>query len=146
MRFRRLKEFIALTLSVLFSLSLGAWIKGANTLRLSDISGARTFYLYTASSQALMKKELSFFDLFHVRGESVELTGTNVDERFVQELVFRYGGEILFLEEASGCISYYCFTPKFSGGVCVNGQRVNLHVAIGNGRGVVGSPIIFGGF
>lgn len=79
-----------------------------------------------------------------------------------------FGAEILFMEETSGVQSYYGYTPFFSDSVTLQGLKINLHIAlcVGEGgdadgmniadsdnsdmdgriSGVIGSPIIFGGY
>ncbi len=78
-----------------------------------------------------------------MRGESVSFSG---DEGKALALIADLGGEILFTEEGAGVRSYYCYAPTISGGLLLGETFVNLHVAVGKERVVVGSPIIFGGF
>ena len=123
----------------------------ANICRFSGIEGERTFYLDSASSQGLRTDTLSIRDLTRVRGESVrfvleENVGGAQGKAMAEEIAKRYEATILFMEEACGTVSYYGYTPRFSDGVWVNGRKINLHIAFGNGVGAVGSPIIFDGF
>ncbi len=142
----RFLQFFKLIVSVAFAATVCFAVKAANISKLSAFSGERTFYLDSASSQALTKTSLSFSDIFRVRGESVTFSLPKAEETFVQELLNGYGAELLDIESACGVTSYYAFVPTWSEGVQIEGKRVNLHIAIEGERCAVGTPIIFGGF
>lgn len=142
----RFLQFLKLIVSVVFAAAVCFAVKAANISRLSAFSGERTFYLHSASSQALTKTTLSFSDLFCVRGESVTFSLPKAEKDFVQELLSDYGAELVDIESACGVTSYYAFVPTWSEGVEIEGKRINLHIAIENERCAVGTPIIFGGF
>ena len=132
---------IALSSSVLLGIKL------ANTTAFSDIQGDRTFYLYSDSSQALQTQTLRLDELDNVCGESVRFSVVEGERDMLAESIAkRYGARILFQEEACGVTSYYCYAPKLLGGVMLAGEKVNLHIAVGEEQAAVGSPIIFGGF
>lgn len=155
MRFIR---FLSLIASVFVALGACWLIKATHICRLSAFTGERTFYLDSASSNALVKSRLDFSDIFRVRGESVafflpsEETGAqesaqrNAEENFVKRVLEEYGAQLLVTESACGVTSYYAFVPSWHDGVFVGEKTVNLHIAIENNRCVVGTPIIFGGF
>ena len=63
-----------------------------------------------------------------------------------EEILQKYGAEILFYEEVSGVLSYYAYTDAWTDGVYIYGRKINLHVAVGDGYLAVGTPIIFGGY
>ncbi len=142
----RFLQVFKLLISVAFATAVCFAVKAANVSRLSAFSGERTFYLHSASSQALVKNSLSFSDIFRVRGESVTFTLPKAEKDFVQELLSDYGAELMDIESACGVTSYYAFVPTWSEGVQIEGKRVNLHIAIEGERCAVGTPIIFGGF
>ena len=142
----RFLQFLKLIVSVVFAAAVCFAVKAANISRLSAFSGERTFYLDSASSQALTKTNLSFSDIFRVRGESVTFSLPKTEEDFVQELLLSYGAKLIDVESACGVTSYYAFVPAWSEGVEIEGKRVNLHIAIEGERCGVGTPIIFGGF
>lgn len=149
MRFARaIKNFITLTLAVAFALATCFIVKAAHISRLSSIPGERAYYLDSASSQSLIKTELSFADIFRVRGESVCFACTEEKEAFARALIEEYGGTLLFTEEACGVQSYYAYVPAWGQGVALYGKQVNLHIAVSleDNRCAVGIPIIFGGF
>ncbi len=112
--------------------------------RFPNIEGERTFYLNSSSSQALIKEELSILDFATLKGESIRFSCK--DGSIAEKIATELGGEILFTERVGEVCSYYCFTPKWSDGVRIEGRFINLHIAVGKGTCVVGTPIIFGGF
>lgn len=140
----RVKEFCRLALAVGFILLVAAVFLLANVSRFSTLEGERVFYLESASSQGLRSEKLKFSDLFSIRGESVMLQRSETSE--LQEFFTEFHAEVLFTEEACGVTSYYAYSTKILDGVYVQGQKVNLHVAVNESRVVVGSPIIFDGF
>lgn len=153
MRFvKAVKNFFKLTLAVAFSLACVFCVKSAHLSRLSFLQGERAYYLDSASSQSLVKTELTAWDLFRVQGESVCFTiGDEVEaekEAFVRALVERLGGEIRFAETLDGTVSYYGYIPKWGKGLSLYGKQINLHIAVSDkdNRCKVGTPIIFGGF
>ena len=146
--FKGLRNFIKLSLALAFSLAFCFCVKAANVSRLSFLSGERAYYLDSASSQSLIKTQLTAWDLFRVQGESVCFTINEEKENFARSLVERCGGEILFIEEIGGAVSYYAYVPKWGQGITLYGKQVNLHIAVSvdEKQCKVGTPIIFGGF
>ncbi|MBQ9730140.1 MAG: YwmB family TATA-box binding protein, partial [Clostridia bacterium] len=115
----------------------------------SFLSGVRTYYLYSPSSQAKTTQTIRFSELFSVKGESVAVdlssgTPKSVMERLLKET----GAEVVLVEKVGGVQSYYCHSKRLGETVLVGGYAVNLHVAINEEetRMVVGTPIIFGGY
>lgn len=123
-----------------------------NVCRLSSLSGERVFYLHSASSQGLRKSGLALADFANVRGESVCFTlekpaqteGEGLE--IAREIAAEFGAEILKTESCGNLFSYYAYTPRWADGISVDGQTINLHVAVSGARCVVGTPIIFDGF
>ncbi len=116
------------------------WATGST--RLSALEGERSYYLYSPSSQAEIKNGLALWELTEVKGESVTFASDG-EIAWILEL---YSAEVVWIEQAGGVTSYYCHTPKWSEGARVGGRFVNLHIAVGQGRCSVGTPLIFGGF
>ena len=126
---------------------VGGLVWANNLCKLKDIDGVRTFYLYAASSQAKMVSTLRFEDLFSVKGESVRFDRNGQDEYgLVSEILAQYGATLTYTETLDGVTSYYAITPNLYGGVLINGNKINLHIAISENQCVVGTPVIFGGF
>lgn len=76
-----------------------------------------------------------------VKGESVRYDGDKKNE-----LMTRFRAKVLFTEEAAGVTNYYCYSPLLKESVLLNGQRVNLHIAVSSSQTAAGTPMIFGGF
>ena len=141
----RLKNFITVVFALILSLFLLFALTMGRGSRFSALDGKRTFYLYSASSQAVVKEEISPLDLLWVKGECVTLAYTD-KEQTLQEILQLYHAVILFEEEVSGTHSYYCKTQSWGDGTRINGEVVNLHIAFNKEECAVGAPLIFGGF
>ncbi len=147
-----IKTFFTVFLATAVAVIALFCVWSVNVCRLSSISGERVFYLHSASSQGLRKTGLALADFTKVRGESVCFaleTTLKTDEeslKLAQEIAAEFGAEILKTEACGEVISYYAHTPRWANGVFVDGQKINLHVAVSGERCVVGTPIIFDGF
>ncbi len=78
--------------------------------------------------------------LKNVCGESAEFEKLDIDE-FLKKV----GGQVLFTESAAGITSYYC-SARLPYSVVLDGEKINLHIAVCENSIKVGSPIIFGGY
>ena len=87
-------------------------------------------------------------EIFDVRGESVRFVlERNCDkEALAREIAKGFGAEIVLVEKACGAVSYYAYTPEIFNGIRIEGKIINLHIALGEEMGAVGTPIVFGGF
>ncbi len=147
MLFRRFYQFITtlVALAVVGVLALG--FCAANVSKLGVIDGERVFYLDSPSSQGVRKEQLSPLDIFRVEGESVRFARTGEGE---DELVTRirdmFGARVMFSETACGVTSYYCYVSEWDNGIDLNGEVINLHIALSETACAVGTPIIFDGF
>ncbi len=137
-----LKTFAATVAAVVVSLFSALCVANMRVTRFSGLAGERTFYLYSKSSQAVAKKSPRFWEWGQIRGESVVLSS----EVTVESLLERYSAEVVFIERTEEVVCYYCYTPEWTDGVRLAEGFVNLHIAVGDGRQVVGAPVIFGGF
>ena len=90
-----------------------------------------------ADSQSAPLKRLT---LSGVCGESA--TYSSLD---LQAFLESVGGKILFTEEMSDSVNYYC-SARLPYSVTLYGETVNLHVCVKDGGVTVASPIIFGGY
>ena len=100
------------------------------------------FYTGTSSEEiVLARSPLEKLTLKNLTGESVRYRGDRVEE-----LLSRFGAEVLFIEEAAGVMNYYCYSPVLKEAVILNGQLINLHIALSCDTTAAGTPIIFGGF
>ena len=103
------------------------------TLFLGETSSAEAIVLEGDALPLLLSPE--------VRGESAVYQSD-----CAEELLRAYRARVLFIEEAAGMVSYYCYSPLFGEGLLLNGKRVNLHIAAGRGQTAAGTPLLFGGF
>lgn len=104
-----------------------------------------TFYIGTSSADCrevscVANPELERLALADVCGESAEYADFDLEE-FLKMV----NGKILFKEELSDCVNYYC-SADLPYSVCLYGKTVNLHICLRGKRAKVGSPIIFGGY
>ena len=141
----RLKNFIWLLLTLVLALVVLFELRLGGVSRFSALDGKRTFYLYSASSQAVIKEEITPWEICFVKGECVTLAYAD-KKQTLQEILRLYRAEILFEEKAGGTHSYYCQTQNWAQGIRINGVVVNLHIAFNEEVCAVGAPLIFGGF
>ena len=126
---------------------VGGLLWASGLCKLKEIDGKRTFYLYSASSQAVAVPTLKFEHLFSVKGESVRFSLNGADgQKIAEGILSNYGAELIQKETVDGVTSYYAYSPCFSNGIHLFSQKINLHVAVNDDECVVGNPIIFGGF
>lgn len=149
----RLKNFAFVCVACLFCLLMGVGVKTMNLSRLSALKGERMYFLDSASSQGLMKTELALSEIGRVKGECVQFDLQGYDggryatnEEIVQSILEKYKAKTLLVEEVGGIVSYYAYTPIWQDGLALQGERINLHIAISKSRCVVGTPVIFGGY
>ena len=105
--------------------------------------GKKEYYLYTSSSQAVIKSDVSILDLPFVRGESVRI---NSADGVLEDVFIKYSARIVKVEEFAGGVSYYCYSPKLKKGIVIEGVAINLQIAVKGESLVLGTPIIFGGY
>ena len=149
----RMKRFVCTLLAVLIAVCALVIVKVMHLSRFTALEGERTYFLDSASSQALQKTNLLPLDILRVKGECVAMDISDyvgdrylLKEEIAREISGKYQAEIVFMEEVCGVISYYAYTSAWSDGVWLYGQKINLHIAIDGEKLLVGSPIIFGGY
>lgn len=149
----RVRRFLRICLAVVIALGCCVAVKSLHFNRLADMEGKRTYFLDSASSQGLQKETLSLLDITRVKGECVQTEiSAYTDNRqlskaeIAEEITRKYQAKILFCEEVNGTLSYYAYVSAWTDSVWLYGQKVNLHVAVGETCLTVGTPIIFGGY
>ena len=146
-RVRMWRRFFGFLTAAAIAAAVGLGVYVMNACKLREVKGERVFYLDSDSSQGLRKTELELKDFARITGESVRFErGEGTAEEIAREIADKYGAEILFTEEAAGVTSFFAYTSAWDNGVVVNGQTVNLHVAVAETQCAVGTPIIFDGF
>ncbi len=100
------------------------------------------FYCGTSSAQIVLSKNPYLTKLIRldVRGECAHYEGD-----CYQKLAERYDAKLVFCEEAAGVMNYYLYSPELGRSILLNGEEINLHIAVGNGQTAIGTPLIFGG-
>ena len=145
----RAKDFLKTAVAIALLFAVGIVLIASRLSAFPTLSGVRTYYLYSPSSQAQIKWELALSDLFSVTGESVavELTGESAESAALR-LIEEQKLEVVREETVCGVRSYYCRGSKFSKSTWRGGERVNVQIAVHaeTQRLVVGTPIIFGGY
>ncbi|MCD8372659.1 MAG: hypothetical protein LUD27_05095 [Clostridia bacterium] len=63
----------------------------------------------------------------------------------VQSFLQKVNGEIIFTEELSDSVNYYC-KADLEYSVALYGEQINLHICVKQQGVTVASPIIFGGY
>lgn len=157
----KLKTFLYALLACLVLIGSFVFFRAANVSHLSAWKGERTFFLDSASSQALVKAKLSLLDIFRVKGESVQIpigefdggryaNKENIDgqvrDKIARVIADTYGAYPVLKESVCGVDSYYFCANELPMGIDIDGKKVNLHVAVTDEFVTIGTPIIFGGF
>ena len=145
MFFMRLKNCIVTVVALLTALAVLLCMQSLQVCRFWEIEGKRSFYMRSPSSQAVVKDKIYPWEFFEVEGESVVFTFVDKGET-LQDILGRYGASVRFEEIAGGSHSYYCYTSKWTDGIQIEGEFINLHIAFHWDSCAVGYPIIFGGF
>ncbi len=146
MRFWKIKRSVSVFLSVLTCALFCLFFYTLNACKLSALSGKRTFYLYSKSSQATITQKFPLLELNKIKGESVAFALQENPQTLLENILKRYGAKVEFIEQNGDSVSYYCYTPKWANTLTLQNQTVNLHIALNESRVVVGTPVIFGGF
>ena len=103
------------------------------------------YYLHRASSQAKIETDLLPEEFLILEGESVTYRAED-GAAFAKTIMEKLRARVRVRESACGVESYYCYSPAFASFVVVDGEKVNLHLAVGEGFVKVGTPLVFGGF
>ena len=145
MFFMRLKNCIVTVAALLTALAVLLCMQSLQVCCLGEIEGKRSFYMRFPSSQAVVKEGIYPWEIFEVEGESVVFSCED-REKTLENILQRYNATIRFEEQAGGSYSYYCYTSKWTDGIQIGGEYINLHIAFHGDCCAVGYPIIFGGF
>ena len=58
----------------------------------------------------------------------------------------KYNCEIVFTENINGIENYYFYSSKLLKKQVLNGKKVNVHLAVSDGKIILGYPIIYGSY
>ncbi len=108
----------------------------------------KSYYLYSASSNAKEVQTVELAEIPFIEGKSVCLTFESEEEAkaYADTLIEKSGVYLQTTERVDGAESYYLFSRRLGGCVWVAGVPVNLHIVLSGKRVSVGTPIIFGGY
>lgn len=99
------------------------------------------YYLYSASSQAKIVKDVNLLDLLYVKGEKIETKETDIEL-----LLARYKASVVFEEKFKDKVAYYCYSPNLKTPVCLDGKFINLQIVVKRDSAILASPLVFGGY
>lgn len=149
-KFWRIQQWFLCLVATLALCLFCALTKGVYVSKFADVDGKRSFYVNSASSQAIVKSALCVKDVCRVKGESVsfineERIGT---EELAKRFMEKYRATLVEKEDCADVVCYYAYTGEWKEYVLVAGKAVNLHIAVSKDgeRVTLGYPIIFGGF
>ncbi len=118
--------------------------------------GQYTFYLYSQSSNAEIitvnakKAKEQIKSLKDIKGQSIFLDYSLIDEQsclnWASEQIASKNATLVFTEEGEWGKNEYYYSPLIASFCIINGNRINLHVAV-NEKGIsIGSPLLFGSY
>ena len=99
------------------------------------------YYLYSASSQAKIVKDVNLLDLLYVKGEKIETKETDVEF-----LLAKYKASVVFEEKFEDKVAYYCYSPNLKTPVRIDGKFINLQIVVKRDSAILASPLVFGGY
>lgn len=110
-------------------------------------SGGESYVFFCGDSskncrEVIVDRNAAFkkLTLRNVCGESTVYSEFDLDE-----YLSSVGGEVIFVEELSDSVNYYC-KANLPYSVILYGEEINLHVCVRADSVKVASPIIFGGY
>ena len=106
------------------------------------------YYLYSASSQAMICTELSLSDVYSVTGEKAVFRFETEESarEGARKLLEEHRADIVATECVAGVQSVYAYSARLGEGVRLFGERVNLQIVLSGATVQVGLPIVFGGY
>lgn len=131
-------------IGIVFFIVCSVYFWCVNSCPLFDY-GKNDFEVYVNgnSSNATIKRvnELEYIFCFNRYGESYEINESiNVNDFFNS-----FNARIVKIERGGFGVNYYAYSSKIKYCVLLFGERVNLHLFLGD-TAKVGSPIIFGSY
>ena len=83
-------------------------------------------------------------NLDNVLGESVRISVFSIDES--QSIISKYQSRILYKENIDDYCIYYCYDSSLPKFVSINGQKINIQIAVKQNTIDIGYPLILNGF
>lgn len=125
------------------ALGTGLWFTG-NRPKFSQITGDYTVYLGSYSSSATIKRAdgICYYKYFDKTGESVTFGGVADKDAIFAD----YSAVEVFSETTDYGVCFYGYTDKIPYYTLIRGEKINLHIFVGETRSTVGTPVIYGSF
>ncbi|MBQ8375210.1 MAG: hypothetical protein IJX98_06550 [Clostridia bacterium] len=142
------KTVFALALLFGFALLAGFLKDDLGFSLATDAQVRKEYYLYSASSQAVIKESVTIEEWLRIKGESATFVfeTENQAKAFSQRLLQEKKAMIVMKESAAGVESVYAYAEENGAGVDFGCGKINLHIARKGNTVCVGAPIVFGGF
>lgn len=136
---------IKLSIIIIIALAVCAAVVSLPKKTAFECGDSYTFFIGTSSADCKVitvdkGAELLALTLTNVCGEATTFKTLDTGE-----LLEKVNGKILFSEQLSDSVNYYC-SADLPYSVTLYGQKVNLHICIKADSVTVASPIIFGGY
>ncbi len=136
---------VKLSLVIIIALAVCAAVVSLPKKTAFDCGDSYTFFIGTSSADCKVitvekGAELLALTLTNVCGEAT--TYKTLD---TEELLKEVNGKILFCEELSDSVNYYC-SADLPYSVTLYDCKVNLHICVKADSVTIASPIIFGGY
>ena len=112
-----------------------------------DVSGRHTLYLYKSNSSCAIVDVASdqrpLYKKSALKGESVFVENAEDARRYAKDV----GAIPVFSEKTDDAEIFCMYSPLIPYHVTVNGEKVNVHLAVKkDGGAVIGVPFIFGSY
>lgn len=136
---------IKLTVMILIAAALCAAAVFMNKKPVFRVGASYTFYTGSNSSNCNIIEAGNMAPLIVLTLKDISGEATTYPELDVETFLSGVDGRILFTEELSDSVNYYC-SADLPYSVELYGETVNLHVCVKENGVTVASPVIFGGY
>ena len=134
---------IATILTAWFCL-LGVWCVNNKPLFLDFSSDYEVYSMANGSNGNIESANLSNYYTFTLKyGEACVISTSSFCQ---QQFLKQYNAQLIFIETLDHGKSVYAYSPQIKYCTYINGEKINLHLFIGDSQVKVGSPIIFGSY
>ncbi len=99
--------------------------------------------LFAQNSSTNIRCETTPSFLNKIKAETCTIDFCNFN---LQELLDRFSAEVIMIEDYEGGTSYYAYSSKIKYLEMINGNKINLHIAVKSDGVKIGVPIIYTSF
>ena len=99
--------------------------------------------LYAQNSSTNIRCETTPSFLNKIKAETCTIDFCNFN---LQELLDRFSAEVIMIEDYEDGTSYYAYSSKIKYLEMINGNKINLHIAVKSDGVKIGVPIIYASF